>query len=70
VTTFLALDAAIDRLAEVDPRAAEVVECRFFAGTHRGGNGVGTRHLAAHGEAGLAHRAGTPHHELNAAEQE
>ena len=30
--TFLALDAAIDRLAELDPRAAKVVECRFFAG--------------------------------------
>jgi RNA polymerase sigma factor (TIGR02999 family) len=32
VNTFLALDAAIDRLAELDPRAAQVVECRFFAG--------------------------------------
>lgn len=32
VGTFLALDAAIDRLAELDPRAAQVVECRFFAG--------------------------------------
>jgi RNA polymerase sigma factor (TIGR02999 family) len=31
-TTFLALDRAIDRLAAVDPRAAQVVECRFFAG--------------------------------------
>jgi RNA polymerase sigma factor (TIGR02999 family) len=32
VSMFLALDAAIDRLGEVDPRAAQVVECRFFAG--------------------------------------
>lgn len=32
VSTFLALDAAIDRLAELDPRASQVVECRFFAG--------------------------------------
>ncbi len=31
-TTFLALDRAIDRLAELDPRAGKVVECRFFAG--------------------------------------
>jgi RNA polymerase sigma factor (TIGR02999 family) len=29
---FLSLDRAIDRLAAVDPRAAQVVECRFFAG--------------------------------------
>lgn len=29
---FLALDEAIDRLAEVDARAARVVECRYFAG--------------------------------------
>lgn len=31
-TSFLALDRAIDRLASLDPRAANVVECRFFAG--------------------------------------
>jgi RNA polymerase sigma factor (TIGR02999 family) len=30
--TFLALDHAIDRLARVDARAAQVVECRYFAG--------------------------------------
>lgn len=30
--TFLALDEAIERLAEVDSRAAQVVECRYFAG--------------------------------------
>lgn len=29
---FLALDEALDRLADVDPRLARVVECRFFAG--------------------------------------
>jgi RNA polymerase sigma factor (TIGR02999 family) len=29
---LLSLDLAIDRLAEVDPRAAQVVECRYFAG--------------------------------------
>jgi RNA polymerase sigma factor (TIGR02999 family) len=31
-TTFLALDDAIDRLSTLDPRAAQVVECRYFAG--------------------------------------
>lgn len=31
-STFLALDCAIDRLTELDPRAAQVVECRYFAG--------------------------------------
>jgi RNA polymerase sigma factor (TIGR02999 family) len=31
-STFLALDRAIDRLGELDPRAAQVVECRYFAG--------------------------------------
>lgn len=31
-TTFLALDDAIDRLSALDPRAAQVVECRYFAG--------------------------------------
>lgn len=30
--TILALDAALERLAAVDPRAAEVVRLRFFAG--------------------------------------
>ena len=30
--TFLALDEALDRLAKVDARAAQVVECRYFAG--------------------------------------
>lgn len=30
--TLLALDDALDRLAEQDPRAAKVVECRFFGG--------------------------------------
>lgn len=29
---LIALDEALDRLAEIDPRAARVVECRFFAG--------------------------------------
>jgi RNA polymerase sigma factor (TIGR02999 family) len=29
---LLALDGALDRLAEVEPRAAEVVKLRFFAG--------------------------------------
>jgi RNA polymerase sigma factor (TIGR02999 family) len=29
---FLLLDRAIDRLAALDPRAAEVVECRYFGG--------------------------------------
>ena len=29
---LLALDAALKRLESVDPRAAEVVECRFFGG--------------------------------------
>lgn len=29
---LLSLDAALERLAEVDPRAAEVVELRFYAG--------------------------------------
>ena len=29
---LLALDAALDRLAEADARLAQVVECRFFAG--------------------------------------
>lgn len=29
---LLALDEAIDRLEALDPRAAQVVECRFFAG--------------------------------------
>jgi RNA polymerase sigma factor (TIGR02999 family) len=29
---LLALDAALDRLAELDERQARVVECRFFAG--------------------------------------
>lgn len=28
----LAIDAALDRLAEFDPRSAQVVECRFFGG--------------------------------------
>lgn len=31
-TKLLSLDGAMDRLAAVDPRAAQVVECRFFAG--------------------------------------
>lgn len=29
---LLALDDALERLGEVDPRLAQVVECRFFAG--------------------------------------
>jgi RNA polymerase sigma factor (TIGR02999 family) len=29
---ILALDEALDRLARMDPRLAQVVECRFFAG--------------------------------------
>jgi RNA polymerase sigma factor (TIGR02999 family) len=29
---LLALDEALSRLAELDPRLAQVVECRFFAG--------------------------------------
>ena len=29
---LVALDEALDRLATVDPRAAQVVECRFFGG--------------------------------------
>jgi RNA polymerase sigma factor (TIGR02999 family) len=29
---LLALDEALDRLGQVDPRVARVVECRFFAG--------------------------------------
>jgi RNA polymerase sigma factor (TIGR02999 family) len=29
---FLALDAALDRLAQLDPRQAQIVELRFFAG--------------------------------------
>lgn len=29
---LIALDEALERLAEVDPRLARVVECRFFAG--------------------------------------
>ena len=29
---LLALDEALDRLAEVEPRAAEVVKLRYFAG--------------------------------------
>ncbi|MEM6785257.1 MAG: ECF-type sigma factor [Bacteroidota bacterium] len=31
LTDLLALDAALDRLAEQDARAAQIVECRFFA---------------------------------------
>jgi RNA polymerase sigma factor (TIGR02999 family) len=31
-TKFLSLDRALDRLGELDPRAAQVVECRYFAG--------------------------------------
>ena len=30
--TLLALDEALDRLAEVNPRCARVVECRFYGG--------------------------------------
>lgn len=29
---ILALDAALSRLAELDPRASQVVQCRFYAG--------------------------------------
>jgi RNA polymerase sigma factor (TIGR02999 family) len=29
---YLALDAALDRLAKMDPRQAQIVELRFFAG--------------------------------------
>ena len=29
---LLALDEALERLAEVDPRLSQIVECRFFAG--------------------------------------
>ena len=29
---LLALDQALERLAEVSPRAGQVLECRFFAG--------------------------------------
>ena len=29
---LIALDEALERLARVDPRAARVVECRFFGG--------------------------------------
>ncbi|TVR66314.1 MAG: sigma-70 family RNA polymerase sigma factor, partial [Gemmatimonadales bacterium] len=29
---LISIDRAMDRLAAVDPRAAQVVECRFFAG--------------------------------------
>jgi RNA polymerase sigma factor (sigma-70 family) len=30
--TFIALDEALTRLATMDPRLAQVVECRFFGG--------------------------------------
>lgn len=33
---LLALDEALDRLEQVDPRLAKVVECRFFAGLTEG----------------------------------
>jgi DNA-directed RNA polymerase specialized sigma24 family protein len=33
---LLALDEALDRLAAVDARLAQVVECRFFAGLTEG----------------------------------
>lgn len=33
---LVALDEALTRLAEVDPRLAQVVECRFFAGLSEG----------------------------------
>lgn len=31
-TTLLRLDRALQRLSDLDPRAAQVVECRYFAG--------------------------------------
>jgi RNA polymerase sigma factor (TIGR02999 family) len=33
---LLDMDAAIDRLAAVEPRLAQVVECRFFGGLSEG----------------------------------
>ena len=34
--TLIALDEALVRLAEIDPRLSQVVECRFFAGLTEG----------------------------------
>jgi RNA polymerase sigma factor (TIGR02999 family) len=34
--TLLALDEALDRLARLDPRLGQVVECRFFGGLSEG----------------------------------
>jgi RNA polymerase sigma factor (TIGR02999 family) len=47
---LLALDEALERLSAVDPRAARVVECRFFGGLTEGETaetlGVSTRTVA------------------------
>jgi ECF sigma factor len=42
---IIALDEALDRLQEKDPRAAKVVECRFLAGfrSKKQRNSLGSR---------------------------
>ena len=60
---LLALNEALAKLEELDPRAAKVVELRFFGGLGEAEGGGGARHLGRHAEAGLGFRqnvAGRP----------
>ena len=50
---LLALDEALSKLEKADPRAARVVELRFFGGLDRGRSGRSGRSLDHHRETGL-----------------
>ena len=49
VEDLLSLDEALDRLAEVDPKVAELVKLRFFAGLtgKQAGEAIGVSHNTA-----------------------
>ena len=53
----LAVDEALERFARLDPRAAQLVELRYFAGLQHRGGGRAAVHLPGDGKAGLG--AGT-----------
>jgi RNA polymerase sigma factor (TIGR02999 family) len=56
--TLLALDDALKRLEQIDPRRSKVVECRFFGGLTSRRRQRRSAFLAQDGEAGLGGGAG------------
>jgi RNA polymerase sigma factor (TIGR02999 family) len=55
---LVALDDALNALAELDARKAQVVEMRFFGGLNVQGVRRRAQGLGCHGDAGLEHREG------------